>query len=132
MSTVLKVCITIMIAAALMMPQISAGYEEGPDGYGYYYSDSNEEDGPTYFFTDIGISSYAFKITGDEMYGPVDIGFNFYFYGTRYTQVYISSNGFITFDRGWGSGCCSGGRLPEAGSIDATIAALWDDLNPSG
>jgi hypothetical protein len=67
---------------------------------------------------------------GDDIYdGPFNIGFNFGFSCNTYTQVYISTNGFISFDPLSGSGCCSGQILPDAGLPNNLIAAAWDDLS---
>ena len=33
--------------------------------------------------------------------GPVDIGFNINFFGNNYSQLYVSNNGLISFDRGF-------------------------------
>jgi hypothetical protein len=35
---------------------------------------------------------------GDDNYGPVSINFNYKYYGTHYSQLLISTNGFINFD----------------------------------
>lgn len=67
---------------------------------------------------------------GDDIYdGPFNIGFSFGFSCNNYTQVYISTNGFISFDPLSGSGCCSGQVLPNAGLPNNLISAAWDDLS---
>ncbi len=66
----------------------------------------------------------------DTVVGPFPIGFTFNFYDQDYTQVFISSNGFVTFLPDQVNGCCSGQPIPQGGSPDAIIAALWTDLNP--
>lgn len=62
----------------------------------------------------------------DDSYLQVPIGFNYPFYGVNYTDVYIGTNGFLTFgagdytySHGW-----YWGNLPR-------IAPLWTDLSPS-
>lgn len=67
----------------------------------------------------------------DQMSGFLPLGFTFNFYGINYTQVRVSSNGFMTFQNTTLSGCCSGQNLPNAADPDAVIAFNWEDLNPS-
>jgi hypothetical protein len=65
--------------------------------------------------------------------GAVSLGFNFSFYGTTYSQAYISSNGFLTFNSGSSDGCCNGPNLPNSSSDPSNlIAGFWKDLNPDG
>lgn len=60
------------------------------------------------------------------------MGFNFSFYGTTYSQAYISSNGFLTFNPDSYDGCCDGPSLPNLSSDPSNlIAGFWNDLNPS-
>ena len=68
----------------------------------------------------------------DVAYGPFNIGFNFTYYGSSWSQFYISSNGLVTF--GEGSNDPSEDPIPTAGTPENMIAAFWDDLSidPSG
>ncbi len=69
--------------------------------------------------------------TGDDIVsGAVPLGFTFNFYATNYTQCYVSSNGFLSFNA-VGSGCCSGQLLPAAG-FPNMIAWSWDDMYTVG
>lgn len=65
----------------------------------------------------------------DVLSGAIPIGFNFTFYGVTYTNAYISTNGFISFDPFAGAGCCTGQLLPNASSPNAVVALDWMDLN---
>ena len=66
----------------------------------------------------------------DEISAAIPIGFSFSFYCTNYTQLFISSNGFVTFNP-TNSGCCVGRVLPDAiAGITDFIAGYWNDLNP--
>jgi hypothetical protein len=68
--------------------------------------------------------------SGDDVEGgPYPIGFSFCFYGTTYTQFYISTNGFIDFPGGQGSGCCNGVAIPNTNTPNGLVAACWTDLN---
>jgi len=66
----------------------------------------------------------------DCVSGAIPIGFTFTYYCTNYTNVYISSNGFISFDAAPGSGCCSGQNIPNTATPNNLIALCWTDLNP--
>lgn len=64
----------------------------------------------------------------DNFVGPITLPFAFDFFGTTYNDLYIGSNGFISF--GAGSGSLGNGPIP--GSFPANFVALyWDDINPS-
>ncbi len=69
----------------------------------------------------------------DQVSAGVPIGFNFQFFCTTYSVVYVSTNGFITFNinnaLNNASGCCSGGFIPTGTTPDCLIAAAWTDLN---
>ncbi len=67
----------------------------------------------------------------DQMSQALPLGFTFSYYDVDYTQVYISSNGFLTFLPGQSAGCCSGQRMPSNSNPNGVVAALWTDLNPS-
>ena len=68
----------------------------------------------------------------DQVSGAIPIGFNFNFYATDFSQVYVSSNGFITFLPNQYSGCCSGQQLPDSYNPNGVIAGFWTDLYPPG
>jgi hypothetical protein len=67
---------------------------------------------------------------GDDVYTPVNLGFPFEFYGTTYSQAYVSSNGFITF--GSPNTSFSNSGIPNSSAPNNAIYALWDDLYPVG
>ncbi len=105
----------------------------GSDLFGYHWIDSNEPGGPVYSWTDISEAGILLEgFTDDTVVGPVDIGFDFPFYGEIQNQIYVSSNGFITFSSSSSSGCCAGQRLPSPGGVNQLIAWMWYDLHPRG
>ena len=60
---------------------------------------------------------------------PIDIGFNFPFGGSIFTQLTLSSNGFLNLNLFESfSGCCSGGPIPNPSSPNNIIAYAWTDL----
>ena len=65
----------------------------------------------------------------DVLDGPFNIGFNFNFSCNTYSQLYISTNGFVTFDPASGNGCCVGGLIPSALIPNSMIAVAWSNLS---
>src|SRR5262249_54825410 len=88
---------------------------------------------PAFNFQDISSTGTPLVNLGDdEVRGPLPLGFTFNFFGTSYTTLNLSSNGFLNFTGDFNSGCCSGQPLPTPGSPDRIIAGWWDDLSPPG
>ncbi len=68
----------------------------------------------------------------DQMSAAIPIGFSFNFYCNNYSQVEVSSNGFLTFDlNAFANGCCSGMAIPSGVTPNNLIALFWNDLNPN-
>ena len=64
------------------------------------------------------------NLVGDDSYaGPVNLGFNFDFFGTTYTNLYVNINGTLNF--GAGNSSYSNNSLPR---MNNAILAFWDDL----
>jgi hypothetical protein len=92
---------------------------DGPDGFGYTLDDS-----VTYNW--ISASTNSGLIGDDDFTGPVNIGFDFPFYGITQSNLYFSTNGLITFGNGsyeWG-----GTLVPSQLNPNDFIAPFWDDL----
>ncbi|CAA6830390.1 MAG: internalin, putative [uncultured Aureispira sp.] len=70
------------------------------------------------------------SLSDDALSAAQPIGFSFNFWGTNYTDFFISSNGFISFTAGSSNGCCSGQSLPSTSTPNNLIAFSWDDLDP--
>ena len=77
-------------------------------------------------------------LTDDSWSGGVNIGFNFNFYGTNYTQCTIGSNGVISFNMSNAGGYCpwalgAVGTLPNPGFAAAlnSLMPAYQDMNPS-
>ncbi|WP_299365032.1 M36 family metallopeptidase, partial [Winogradskyella sp.] len=81
---------------------------------------------------DISAGSSTVTLFDDQVSSALPIGFDFNFYQNTYSNFYISSNGFITFDSGGESGCCAGQNLPSGSLPNNLIAFAWDDLYPPG
>jgi uncharacterized repeat protein (TIGR01451 family) len=103
-----------------------------PDAYGYSCTDSTEADGlVTYNFEDISGTGTSVSLGDDQVSPAIPMNFDFNYYGIDYTDVYISSNGFLTVLPGQPNGCCTGGILPSPTIPNGVIAGWWEDLNPS-
>jgi len=100
----------------------------GPDGYGYRWIDSDEAGGPTFGWVDISATGTPVVLDDDDYVGPIPIGFGFPLYDNVYTELYICSNGMISFGEGWIY--TTNTDLPYTGTPNNLIAMWWDDLNP--
>ena len=96
----------------------------GPDDFGYTWNDTisfNWIDAKT--GTDTGLS-------GDDNFQQLDIGFPFKFYENTYTQLYVTTNGLVTFQvdaaYSW-----SNTIIPNSSLPNNLIAPFWDDLGVS-
>jgi hypothetical protein len=70
-------------------------------------------------------------ILGDDAVSTsVPLGFSFPFYGTDYTECYVSSNGYLSFTSTTLSGCCTGQILPSSSYPNAIFFAQ-EDLDPN-
>ena len=68
-------------------------------------------------------------ISPDEISSPLDIGFDFTFFGNTYSQFSVSSNGFISFQNGGGSGTIPQ-MLPNPANPNNLIAIGWSGFLP--
>jgi len=106
----------------------------GPDPFGYKWKDSNEPNGPAYVWNDITSDPNVVQITNwqgtlDDGYtGAIPIGFEFEFYGIAYTNVYVSTNGFISFSS-LTSSYYTNDPIPDSGEPNNIICPFWDDLD---
>jgi uncharacterized repeat protein (TIGR01451 family) len=96
------------------------------DLFGYNVADSNDILGPAYDFVDIAAIGTPLALGDDNSAGPVPIGFNFNFYGNDYTEVYVNSNGYLSFVDGPSDP--SNDVLPNVLTPNNIIALMWDDL----
>ncbi len=76
------------------------------------------------------IAGTSVPLSDDQVSGAIPVGFDFNFFGNSYSQLFISSNGFVTFSSGQSSGCCSGGLLPSNDGVNNIVAWDWNDLYP--
>lgn len=66
---------------------------------------------------------------GDDDVQKIALPFDFRFYGTTYNDLWVSSNGFVSFFDSythWTNDC-----LPDTRAPNNAIYAFWDDLRPA-
>lgn len=102
----------------------------GPDAFGYRWIDSDQPGGPGYQWFDIsGGLGTPLNMDDHSFSGPHQIGFPFSFYGSNFSTLYISSNGFVTFNSA-GNFYDVNGPIPSVPFPNNLVAAYWDDLHP--
>ncbi len=99
----------------------------GPDIYGHSWVDSDDPNGPAFGWVDISTIGTPVTLLDDAFAGPIPIGFGFPFYDSTFMELYIGSNGILSFDVGISSR--SNVALPVAG-FNSLLAMWWDDLDP--
>ena len=111
----------------MIVSSASATDFPGPDGYGYIATniEGNLRDLTTHE------STIYLTLEDDDVNGPITLPFPFLFYGVSVAEVYISSNGFISFSSGQGYGGIEGGEIPNPLAPNNIIAGFWEDLNPT-
>ena len=102
---------------------------DGPDGGGYFWTDSDLDANVSYAWVDISSdNSLVAFADNDESVGPYEIGFEFPFYGSSYSQITINPNGWVGFGVSGDDWDNSG--IPSSAISGPAIFGLWDDLNP--
>jgi hypothetical protein len=100
----------------------------GPDNYGYTWIDSDEPGGPTYGWIDISSVGTPVTLDDDNWVGPVTMGIMFPFYESAFNEIFINSNGYLTFGQGYST--TQNSNLPYAPEPNNLISMWWDDLDP--
>jgi len=101
---------------------ISSG---GPDDFGYTWRDSYHPGGPTPLPIDIE-GATRIDISGDDVTAEIPLPFEFPFYGSEYSSVWVSSNGFLSFESLTRSYMLND-SIPCADDPNAILALYWDD-----
>ena len=116
---------TVLILTSLQ--PASATDFPGPDAFGYLATMIPGN------LRDISTTGTFVPLGDDQVSGPIPIPFPFQFYGVPVTDLFISSNGFVTFTTTSDAGCCSGQPIPSPSGPNNLIAGFWEDLNfPQG
>ena len=136
-----------------MAPQLPKGVRElgtgtpqtrdegGPDNFGYSWIDSDEPDGPTYQWEDISatgtavnnwVATASFDPKDEGYAGPIDLGFDFSYYGQMYDQVYLNSNAFLGFlPENVNMSAFTNTVIPTQSVPNNIICPFWADMDGS-
>lgn len=127
-----------LLLVLLLFPTAGAALTGGPDAGGYTFYDSTEAGVEKFSWSDItredGFTG-GFTLSINTISEAIPIGFTFTFYGNTYSQIHISSRGYLTFE-GMPAGTKSilysrPNPIPTAGGADDNfIAGLWGYLRP--
>ena len=101
----------------------------GPDGGGYYWTSSENDD--NLGFNWIDIESFGTQVQfpdNDSSPDAIPIGFSFPFFGGQYSECVINPNGWIGFGQDFS--LWSNIEIPSDDAPRPAIFAMWDDLNP--
>ena len=105
-----------------------------PDGYGYTWKTNDATGGPTFSWVDI--TTMGTKVDGladDNFVGPFDMGIDFPFYWLTKNELWISSNGYLSFAPFNISSQSFGFPAPpRADGDDDLIAPYMTDLSAAG
>jgi hypothetical protein len=106
----------------------------GPDSYGYWAYDQLDRPGPDYNWFEIapdaGGPGTLNGPTGDDTPVTRNLPFTFRYYGSNYSQVTISPNGWLAMGSTTSTDYTNSG-IPDSDGPSAMIAAFWRDLNPT-
>ncbi|MDG0964229.1 MAG: S8 family serine peptidase, partial [Opitutales bacterium] len=103
----------------------------GPDRHGYSWQDSNDATGPKHQWNDISKTGRRMDILSksDDGYGRIRIPFSIELYGEKFNSACISSNGYVTFEKG--SNEHGHFPLPSSMMPGNLIAPFAMDLSPN-
>ena len=101
----------------------------GPDGFGYFWIDSDEAGGPGYNWVEINATGTDVGTGDDSNWGSFDLGFVFNYYGNEYSSVRVCTNGWLSFTSSATN--YSNDPIPTSEQPNALLAPFWDDLNPN-
>ena len=101
----------------------------GPDDDGNLWADSDDESSIPVDWIDISsIGTQLSFSQNDEAADPINIGFDYSFYGQSYAQCFINANGWVGF--GSDNDAWENTSVPNTSAPRPAIFGFWDDLNP--
>ena len=129
----LKKWATILFGVVFVVygPSIALADSGGPDEFGYRWVDSDEPGGPVFDW--IEISSTGTEISAlhcDDCYTRITLPEPFEFYGRDYTNVAVTSNGYLSFDESATYFPLSLPAFPSSSSPNLIISPFACDLDP--
>ncbi|MCF6269353.1 MAG: YCF48-related protein [Melioribacteraceae bacterium] len=110
----------------------------GTNAPGYFFANSTPSASgapsqPTYgwvdpvLYTHTEIASWTSGDADDGFFGPHTMGITFPFFGNNFTEIYIGTNGLLTFGTGYSVNGASA-TIPDAAEPNNMIAACFMDL----
>lgn len=94
---------------------------------GYAWVDSDSVGGPIYSWIEPTIADLATDIGDDTILSLPRLEFSFPYYDSVYNQVYVSTNGYLTFANAQPSAPINS-TIPDAQSPNCALYPFWDDL----
>lgn len=118
----------------IMLPTVPYTSCGDADAFGYACIDSNVPGSPVaYNWIDISATGQSLGLSGaNDFYSPLEIPFNFSYYGQEYNRLSIHSYGQVYFEDRQSDPTFAGNQpIPSAISdgAQAFIAPLWDSHN---
>lgn len=124
------------IACLWATPALWAQVSGGPDGFGYTWQNTSSTaiDAPAYNWIDITSTGTLVAGLGDDNFvGPLSMGFNFRYYWSDFSQLYVGSNGYVSFQPYNISSTAIGfPTMPVVDPYNNLMAPMLCDLNFSG
>jgi hypothetical protein len=105
----------------------------GPDAYGYYAYSSDDffDQAPDYEWLEIDGIGNQISVPGLSDYTEtVNLPFAFKYYGIDYSQIRISTDGWIALGNGSQTNSINS-PLPANDNVNCMMAGFWDDLYDS-
>ena len=128
-----------LLGLSLMCTQMLWGQwpaSGGPEtcGYGYTWLTSDDPNGPTYNWIDITANGTELRgVSDDNVLGPIQMGMQFQYYWTTRTQLWVGSNGYISFENGNIASNAQGfPNTPSSIAPNDVIAPFMCDLSANG
>lgn len=116
-----------MLSVIFVVPGPALAGGGGPDPFGYTWVDTSPVvGGCSYGFIDIAATGTPIGTGDDAVFSNIPIGFNFTYYGSAYTAVNVSTNGYLAFNT---TGSSFSNTCPQPVTLnDLQISPFWDDL----
>ena len=110
-----------MIVSAVA-PSSSQAANIGPDSFGY---EATDEVG--FSFEDVSVTGTRILSGVDDAASPAGLGFTFNFYGTDFSDLFLSANGLLSFGSA-NAEFTNDDLSTTSPDVDVpTVAVLWDD-----
>jgi hypothetical protein len=129
-----RCAVSAALAAAVIAPVFfvaapGAATQIGPDAFGYRASDE-----VSHSFEDLSLSLSSTRIHAGQNDASVlaPIGFSFAFYGSAHSDLYISTNGLLSFGESYPWFVNREMDSPDLLGDPSLIAPLWHDWNFEG